>query len=406
MKRLGNFIQAILILTIISSYGQNIINLPVGKDFNSLFDFSFRDREIDFSKYNITGYYRLKKKARDTLFPGNISRYMEGLMEFEMQNYNASIDSLKRILPVFEEADLLILEEVKLLSMIYFYIGESYSKLENDIKATKFFKKVDSLYQSSHILTSVLRKNYRKLITYYKGQNNQSKQIEYLDKLLKVDSVLNANYKPIKHKSFNNYDELILIKEKKEIITAIQKKEKRTQKIIFFGSVLLLLFMVGLFLQYRKKKIYKLRFEELINEQKTNLIPHQNKSVLIEKKVNIPEEIVEEILKSLKKFEKEYQFINRELTLSSLAKELSTNANYLSKVINHYKKQSYTRYISILRVEYAINQLKINPTFRKYTIKAIAEEVGFKTSESFAKAFYKSTGIRPSYFIKELNKQN
>ena len=37
---------------------------------------------------------------------------------------------------------------------------------------------------------------------------------------------------------------------------------------------------------------------------------------------------------------------------------------------------------------------------------AIAQEVGFNNSESFSKAFYKKTGIYPSYFIKQLEKEN
>ncbi|NVK53168.1 MAG: AraC family transcriptional regulator, partial [Flavobacteriaceae bacterium] len=43
--------------------------------------------------------------------------------------------------------------------------------------------------------------------------------------------------------------------------------------------------------------------------------------------------------------------------------------------------------------------------FRKYSVKAIAHEVGFNTAESFSKAFFKFAGIKPSYFIKELNKK-
>ena len=39
------------------------------------------------------------------------------------------------------------------------------------------------------------------------------------------------------------------------------------------------------------------------------------------------------------------------------------------------------------------------------TIKAIANEMGFNTTEAFSKSFYKSTGIYPSFFIKQLEKQ-
>jgi AraC-like DNA-binding protein len=49
--------------------------------------------------------------------------------------------------------------------------------------------------------------------------------------------------------------------------------------------------------------------------------------------------------------------------------------------------------------------LQKDTTIRKYTIKAIANEVGFNTSEPFAKAFYKKTGLKPSYYIKKLNEK-
>ena len=41
---------------------------------------------------------------------------------------------------------------------------------------------------------------------------------------------------------------------------------------------------------------------------------------------------------------------------------------------------------------------------RKYTIKAIAAECGYKNAESFSKAFYKINGIYPSYYIKKIEK--
>ena len=111
-----------------------------------------------------------------------------------------------------------------------------------------------------------------------------------------------------------------------------------------------------------------------------------------------------EIIPEFVNFEKENEFISKELNLNSLAKKINTNASYLSKVINHHKKSSFSQYLSDLRISYTLDQLKQNPTYRKYTVKAIAQEVGFKTAESFSKAFQKQTGLKPSYFIKELEK--
>jgi AraC-like DNA-binding protein len=88
-----------------------------------------------------------------------------------------------------------------------------------------------------------------------------------------------------------------------------------------------------------------------------------------------------------------------------VAKRFNTNSSYLSKVVNLKKDKNFSQYISELRIAYAVDKLKNNPRFRKYTIKAIAEEVGFGNAQSFSKAFYSRTGIQPSYFIRNLNKQ-
>ena len=96
--------------------------------------------------------------------------------------------------------------------------------------------------------------------------------------------------------------------------------------------------------------------------------------------------------------------MSKKTTLRSLAKDFNTNTNYLSKIINHNKNSSFSNYINSLRIEHIIEILKTNSSIRKYTIKAIADEAGFSNSESFSKAFYKSKGIKPSYFIREMDK--
>ena len=98
-------------------------------------------------------------------------------------------------------------------------------------------------------------------------------------------------------------------------------------------------------------------------------------------------------------------FISKESTLIEVAKKIQTNTTYLSKVINTHKKKSFTSYITDLRVDYAIERLSHDRKFRSFTIGAIAQEIGFKRSESFSKAFKVKTGLYPSYFIKQLEKQ-
>ncbi|MFK7750768.1 MAG: helix-turn-helix domain-containing protein, partial [Kordia sp.] len=54
---------------------------------------------------------------------------------------------------------------------------------------------------------------------------------------------------------------------------------------------------------------------------------------------------------------------------------------------------------------YTIDRLNSDNQFRKYAIKHIALEVGYKSPESFTKHFKNATGINPSYYIKELEKR-
>ncbi|QTD36723.1 AraC family transcriptional regulator [Polaribacter batillariae] len=84
------------------------------------------------------------------------------------------------------------------------------------------------------------------------------------------------------------------------------------------------------------------------------------------------------------------------------AKDLNSNTNYLSKIINHYKGLSFSNYLNTLRINFIISELKVNSLYRKFTIKAIAEEAGFNNPESFSKAFYKITNVKPSFFMKQL----
>ena len=124
------------------------------------------------------------------------------------------------------------------------------------------------------------------------------------------------------------------------------------------------------------------------------------------KETVIPTKIINTILKLLLAFERNHEYIQNGITLSSLAKKFKTNTKYLSQIINQHKEKSFNNYINELRINYAVEKLKTDLKFRKYSINGIAEEVGFNTSESFSKAFYKNTGIKPSYFIKELEKSN
>lgn len=119
-------------------------------------------------------------------------------------------------------------------------------------------------------------------------------------------------------------------------------------------------------------------------------------------KINISNNIVFNIIEKINFFEQKGMFLKHSITLGTMAKALNTNSTYLSKVINNIKQKSFNNYINELRIDYAIEQLKTNKKYRRYSISAIAEEVGFNNYKSFSRAFVKKTGKQISLFIKEL----
>lgn len=57
-------------------------------------------------------------------------------------------------------------------------------------------------------------------------------------------------------------------------------------------------------------------------------------------------------------------------------------------------------------MNYVLLKLKEDTRFRSYTIKAISEEIGYKSVTTFLRAFKAKTNLNPSYYIEKLNVKN
>ncbi|MEM6721714.1 MAG: helix-turn-helix transcriptional regulator [Bacteroidota bacterium] len=164
--------------------------------------------------------------------------------------------------------------------------------------------------------------------------------------------------------------------------------------------VLFVIATVVFFVYYRRRQQQKLaKFHTLIEALKTKEASAKEDSP---KGYVLSDEKASKILDDLTKLEEKLFFLDKKYNLSTLAKKCHTNSSYLSKVINQYKQKTFSEYMADMRIEYVLNALKNDKKLRSYTIQSIAEEIGFKKSESFAKAFKKRTGFNPSYYIKNL----
>lgn len=89
-------------------------------------------------------------------------------------------------------------------------------------------------------------------------------------------------------------------------------------------------------------------------------------------------------------------YLNKNLTLSDLARSLNTNRTYMGKYLNTVCEQPFYDFINQLRIEKkSIPLIQEHP---EYTLEYIAAESGFSSISTFRRAFYKFTGKNPSQY--------
>ncbi len=321
----------------------------------------------------------------------------EGINQYHKENYIVAKDSITKSLVALEKRNDLVNQ-----SLAHFYLGKTFSTLNLPNKAIEEHKKVNELSLKSPNIVPETRESFEILINHYKKAGEDSKQLQYVERLLSIDSVLNSNYKYLIKNLVQNYDTPQLLSQKEKIINSL-KKEKTSS--FWMNIVLIIISIISLIFwiyNYSKRKVAIKKFNELYDASNTS-----KKIANLDKKQNIgiSEEIVNDIIAKLDAFEKNLTYLQSDITTDSLSKSFKTNSKYLSKVVNAYKKKSFSTYINDLRIDYSISKLKVDHKFQNYTMKAIAQEIGFNTTQAFSKSFYKKNGIHPSYFIKELIKR-
>ncbi len=330
--------------------------------------------------------------------------FNEGINHFYRNSYSEASDNINMALPFLSSSKI----DNNYIVNAYLYLGKINDETDKKDEAKKYYQKIDSVYQSSGIVSSEVRDAYNALVQHYKYKKDTKNQLLYIEKLLQFDSILQQDYKELNDILVKQYDTPELLAEKERLVQAATSKNSTYSTYIIVLIVSVLLF-VGLFAyQYYRRSLYQKRFEVLTRKDGTEVITKEErpkeKEITTAEDIGISSAIVEEVLSKLQDFEDKKGFASAKITLTQLSSTLGTNNKYLSKIINVYKEKSFSQYINDLRIDYIVERLQEDKKLRNYTIKAIARETGFNTAEVFSKAFYGKHGIYPSYFIKKLEK--
>ncbi|TCO31127.1 helix-turn-helix protein [Pedobacter psychrotolerans] len=98
--------------------------------------------------------------------------------------------------------------------------------------------------------------------------------------------------------------------------------------------------------------------------------------------------------------QQEKLFKDPDLGLNELAEQLKIHPNALSQVINTLENKNFYDYINELRVE-EFKCILMQPENQKFTLLALAYEVGFNSKTSFNRNFKKKTGLSPTAYLKQ-----
>jgi AraC-like DNA-binding protein len=107
-------------------------------------------------------------------------------------------------------------------------------------------------------------------------------------------------------------------------------------------------------------------------------------------------EIWKQKISNLMQADKLYE--DAELTLSQLAKQLSTNTSLLSKIINTGFGMNFNDFVNEYRVNAVVEKLKAGEQ-KNQTLLGIAFDCGFNSKATFNRAFKKQTNLSPKEWI-------
>jgi AraC-like DNA-binding protein len=145
---------------------------------------------------------------------------------------------------------------------------------------------------------------------------------------------------------------------------------------------------------------YKGILQKEIFQPDVSALSEEVVSLPTEKTVHKPDQ---ELISRLLDYMKEKKsYLDAELTLSSLAKDMNISRSQLSLLINEGIGDNFYDFINKYRVE-EVKKLMIDPSVKNYNLLGIALEAGFKSKSTFNLIFKRFTGLTPTEYRKNIS---
>lgn len=304
----------------------------------------------------------------------------KGILNFEIKKFKLADQNFIKSTYYFEKLGL-----SNEIESNYFNLGLSNFQQNRLHESKKYFLKIIKTGNKENNYNYLFSLKY--LANIYTAQKKDSSNI-YLNEFISLYEKEGEAKKQEIAASYN-------IIEKKNLNDEINNLKKTNQIILYVVTVFLFLtILLIVILRKRNKNRIRKKIEELHYE-----IEHKRSN---KKEILINDENEAKIINGLNKLENDKYFLSKNFNLHNVSKKIGTNTTYLSKVVQKHKHLSFNDYTNDLRIDFILKEFTTNKKLHSYTTQSLAEHVGYKNGDSFAKIFKEKTGLTPYQFIKSL----
>jgi len=291
-----------------------------------------------------------------------------------------------------------------LLAYSYHLLGKCMQQKKEWAASTTYFKKSLRIakYSRDFKFVSELLNDFGESTTQINQPTKANvyfqEAISYKDTVyqaLKIKQVLELE---TRHRIQEIEKEKALLQQEKTL--QIQVISGQQKQLWLLGSLGFLAIVSSLIFFFQKIKLRD-SYQTLVKKNRA-LISIEKKLPLEERSSTIDQDLKEKIKKEL--IENQL-FLQPDLTVHKLAKQLDSNTTYVSKTINDGFGKNFSSLINEYRIKTALQNFE-EGQYEKYTIESLGNQAGFKSRPAFINAFKKYTGVTPSFYIKQLKKQN
>lgn len=167
---------------------------------------------------------------------------------------------------------------------------------------------------------------------------------------------------------------------------ATVNQKQLAQPHVIFWALTIVVYVLGYLGLTRTRVFTAPEFETLKNE----LQPKYRKSGL---KPADAKALYEDLVGHV---DNERAFLDPDISLSSLARDLGYSTNHVSQVINEFDQCNFHDFINARRVAEACRRLQDS---QETNLLELAMDVGFNSKSSFNRAFRKFAGVTPSEYL-------